>query len=76
MPSPPGARERGPMSPCISVCVLGEDGRCNGCLRERDEIAAWPRMTAAEQWSLLARLEARRAEQLARRNRGPAHAGP
>jgi hypothetical protein len=50
----------GPMSPCISVCSLDALGCCAGCLRTRDEIAGWMRMSAAEQWALLDRLDARR----------------
>jgi uncharacterized protein len=48
------------MSPCISVCALMADGLCSGCLRTRDEIANWMRMTAAEQWALMRELEERR----------------
>jgi predicted Fe-S protein YdhL (DUF1289 family) len=48
------------MSPCISVCALGSDGLCSGCLRTREEIGSWMRMSAAEQWALLAELDARR----------------
>ena len=62
MTLPPGGRESRPMSPCINVCVLGPDGLCNGCFRDRQEIGAWSRMSAAEQWSVLARLESRRVE--------------
>ncbi|MFP5390176.1 MAG: DUF1289 domain-containing protein [Gammaproteobacteria bacterium] len=28
-------------SPCISICEMGADGLCKGCLRTIDEIAAW-----------------------------------
>jgi len=48
------------MSPCISVCALDAAGHCAGCLRTRDEIAGWMRMSADEQWALLATLETRR----------------
>ena len=47
----------GPVSPCINVCVLDGQGVCQGCLRTIDEIAGWGRMTAAEQWGVMARLE-------------------
>ncbi|MCU0760780.1 MAG: DUF1289 domain-containing protein [Steroidobacteraceae bacterium] len=50
-----------PMSPCISICALGVDGQCSGCLRTRDEIAGWIRMTPAQQWALLRELDRRRA---------------
>ena len=49
-----------PMSPCISVCALDARGQCTGCLRTRDEIAGWLRMSPREQWTLLAVLDARR----------------
>jgi uncharacterized protein len=52
---------RAPMSPCISVCSLGVDGHCAGCLRTRDEIAGWLRMSPAQQWALIHELELRRA---------------
>ena len=47
----------GPVSPCINVCVLDADGVCQGCFRTIDEIAGWGRMTAVEQWGVMARLE-------------------
>ncbi len=53
------ARAR-PMSPCISVCALDASGHCSGCLRTRDEIAGWIRMTPEQQWALLGSLEQRR----------------
>ncbi|MBM4217228.1 MAG: DUF1289 domain-containing protein [Gammaproteobacteria bacterium] len=49
-----------PMSPCISVCVLEQSGYCVGCLRTRDEIAGWSRMTSEQQWDLLRDLDQRR----------------
>jgi predicted Fe-S protein YdhL (DUF1289 family) len=52
----------GPMSPCISVCSLDIQGYCAGCLRTRDEIAGWMRMSATDQWALIRRLEERRAQ--------------
>jgi predicted Fe-S protein YdhL (DUF1289 family) len=57
----PAAHVPGPMSPCINVCALDALGRCSGCLRTREEIAGWLRMSAAEQWALIERLETRRA---------------
>jgi predicted Fe-S protein YdhL (DUF1289 family) len=50
------------MSPCISICALNAAGYCSGCLRTREEIAAWISMRPAEQWALLKTLEQRRAE--------------
>jgi monothiol glutaredoxin len=49
-----------PPSPCIKVCVLAEGGRCTGCLRTLDEIAAWPSMSAEAQWALVGALDQRR----------------
>ena len=49
-----------PMSPCISICALDSSGHCAGCLRTRDEIAGWMRMSPAQQWSLLETLDQRR----------------
>lgn len=46
-----------PTSPCINVCVLDASQTCVGCLRTLDEIARWGRMSAAEQWAVIARLE-------------------
>jgi len=45
----------------MSLCALGADGYCSGCLRTRDEIAAWMGMSPAEQWALIRRLDERRA---------------
>ena len=47
----------GPVSPCINVCVLDEHRTCMGCRRSLEEIAQWGRMSAAEQWAVMARLE-------------------
>jgi len=54
-----------PMSPCISVCVLDHTGHCAGCLRTRDEIAAWIRLTPQAQWELIRELERRRGARAA-----------
>ena len=49
-----------PESPCMRVCVIHpESGLCLGCLRNRDEIAAWGRLTADERRAVLARLPER-----------------
>lgn len=34
-------------SPCVSVCRMGTDGLCEGCLRTLEEIAGWSRMDDA-----------------------------
>ena len=45
-------------SPCLSICRMDAvTGLCEGCLRTLDEIARWGRMSAAEQWQVIARLE-------------------
>ncbi len=49
--------QAGPASPCMNVCVLDSARVCIGCKRTLDEIARWGRMSAAEQWTVIARLE-------------------
>ena len=49
--------QAGPSSPCMNVCVLDAGRVCVGCRRTLDEIAGWGRMSAAEQWAVVARLE-------------------
>jgi len=49
-----------PQSPCIKVCVLDGAGRCKGCLRTLQEIAAWTSLSAEAQWSVIRALEDRR----------------
>ncbi len=41
----------------MNICVLDAAKVCTGCGRTIDEIARWGRMSAAEQWSVIARLE-------------------
>jgi predicted Fe-S protein YdhL (DUF1289 family) len=41
----------------MNVCVLDAGRVCVGCRRTLDEIARWGRMSAAEQWAVVARLE-------------------
>lgn len=61
-----------PQSPCKKVCVIHpESGLCIGCLRTRDEIAAWPRMTPEERRTRMDELPAREG-QIARRRGGRA----
>ena len=47
----------GPTSPCMNICVLDANRVCTGCGRTLDEIARWGRMSAGEQWAVIARLE-------------------
>ncbi len=51
----------GPMSPCVSICTLDEQGLCRGCLRSLAEISGWLRMSSAERWDVLGAIESRRA---------------
>jgi predicted Fe-S protein YdhL (DUF1289 family) len=53
----------GPTSPCINVCVLDERDCCRGCRRTVSEIARWGRMSADEQWAVIARVEKVRADE-------------
>jgi hypothetical protein len=53
----------GPTSPCINVCVLDERDCCRGCRRTVAEIARWGRMSADEQWAVIARVEKVRADE-------------
>lgn len=32
-------------SPCVGICQLGDDGRCTGCRRSREELAGWAGFT-------------------------------
>lgn len=52
-----------PASPCMNICVLDASRTCIGCLRTLDEIARWGRMSATEQWQVIARLERVRQQQ-------------
>jgi predicted Fe-S protein YdhL (DUF1289 family) len=46
----------------VNICVLDASRTCVGCLRTLDEIARWGRMSAAEQWQVVARLDRARAQ--------------
>jgi predicted Fe-S protein YdhL (DUF1289 family) len=49
-------------SPCIGTCRLEPGGNvCQGCLRTRDEIAAWTSLDTKGRLAILRRLPARRA---------------
>ena len=59
-----------PESPCVRICVLHPaEGLCIGCLRTRDEIAAWSVMTPQERRLVMTQLPAR-APRIARRRGG------
>lgn len=42
-----------PVSPCISVCALDEQGYCRGCLRTLPEISGWARLSSEQQWGII-----------------------
>ncbi|HHC29516.1 MAG TPA: DUF1289 domain-containing protein [Rhodobacterales bacterium] len=61
-----------PLTPCVQICVIhSETGLCTGCLRTRDEIAGWSRMSNEERAALMDTLPAR-AGQLRQRRGGRA----
>lgn len=35
-------------SPCRNICILGDDGCCDGCGRSLDEIARWLLLSPAD----------------------------
>ena len=43
-------------TPCVNVCRIGKDRRCEGCRRTIDEIANWRVMTPAERDAIMADL--------------------
>lgn len=53
----------GPTSPCMNICVLDARRVCVGCRRTLEEISRWGRMSAAEQWAVIARLERLRLDE-------------
>jgi len=48
-----------PMSPCISICTMAEDGHCMGCRRTVEEIRHWAKLTPEQQWALIDELGSR-----------------
>lgn len=44
---------RAVLSPCIGVCVLGENGTCDGCQRTGGEIAGWMSMNDDQRLHLM-----------------------
>jgi predicted Fe-S protein YdhL (DUF1289 family) len=47
----------------MNICVLDAGKTCIGCRRTLDEIARWGRMSAAEQWQVIARIASERGHQ-------------
>lgn len=60
-PCPEAAEAADAASPCTGVCVIGEQGWCEGCARTLDEIAGWSAAGLAARRAILAALPARRA---------------
>lgn len=60
VPVPPNAYSHVP-SPCVGVCRMDEANRwCVGCLRSRDEIGDWGRLSDRDKFILWAQLTQRR----------------
>lgn len=51
------------ISPCINVCRLNAEDRCEGCQRTLGEIATWTRLTDAERARITAELPSRATSQ-------------
>lgn len=49
-------------SPCIGICVIGDDDLCEGCARTIDEIGGWGGASFAERRRILAELPGRRTD--------------
>ncbi len=47
-------------SPCVGVCVIGDDDLCEGCARTLAEIAGWSAASFADRRAILAALAGRR----------------
>jgi len=50
--------ERLMISPCVRVCRLGPDDKCEGCGRTVGEIRTWSAMSRDERWEIMKRLAA------------------
>ncbi|MEX0923631.1 MAG: DUF1289 domain-containing protein [Rhodovibrionaceae bacterium] len=49
------------VSPCVGVCQLDpQRGQCLGCLRTREEIAAWPSIDDTQRLRIIGKLRERR----------------
>ena len=46
--------EQRPHSPCIGVCQFDAQGLCLGCLRDVDQVMAWPGLDSDHQTGLMA----------------------
>lgn len=45
---PPARDDAAPVSPCVGICRMGQDGLCIGCRRTLAEIARWGVMSDEE----------------------------
>lgn len=61
-------------SPCIQLCVLGQEGNCAGCGRTTAEIGAW--MTASNDERLAIKRRAAARVQAARNSEAKFQAEP
>jgi len=62
------------ITPCISVCTVGENGKCIGCDRTPEEIRDWYTYTSDQRMEIMRRLgygkRMGREERLRRYERG------
>ena len=58
-----------PQSPCISVCVLDEQGICQGCFRSADEVTDWLMASALRKREILQCASQRREASFAVKSR-------
>ena len=57
-----GADSASVASPCTSVCIIDPvTGLCGGCFRTLEEISGWIDFSATEKRTVIAALDARRA---------------
>jgi predicted Fe-S protein YdhL (DUF1289 family) len=53
-------------SPCIGVCKIGKTtGLCKGCLRSREEIKGWKKLSKSERRDVLETVAQRKSDRLA-----------
>ncbi|MBM4197639.1 MAG: DUF1289 domain-containing protein [Gammaproteobacteria bacterium] len=48
-------------SPCVGICIVGAEGHCIGCFRDRKELQAWWIAGGDEKRAILARCTERAA---------------
>jgi uncharacterized protein len=53
-------------SPCIGVCKISKaTGLCKGCLRSKEEIKGWKKLSKSERRDVLETVAQRKSDQLA-----------